>query len=69
MELPKRSWVGGGGAHLKNRDQIFNVWIICHGTSETFPGWGCVRTRPIPPAYGPGSCLSTLVLKLLVEGT
>ena len=24
----------GGGAYLKNRDQIINVWIIRHGTSE-----------------------------------
>ena len=25
---------GGGGAYLKNRDQIINVWIIRHGNSE-----------------------------------
>ena len=27
--------VGGGGCtYLKNRDQIINIWIIRHGTSE-----------------------------------
>ena len=25
---------GGGGAYLKNRDQIINVWIIRYATSE-----------------------------------
>ena len=30
--------MGGGGAYLKNREQIINVRIICHGTSEVT--WG-----------------------------
>ena len=29
---------GGGGAYLKNRDQIITVWIIRHGTSEVTRG-------------------------------
>ena len=32
---------GGGGAYLKNRNQIINVWIICHGTSEVTRGAVC----------------------------
>ena len=34
---------GGGGAYLKNSDQIINVWIICHGTS------GVTREESVEP--------------------
>ena len=37
---------GGGGAYLKNRDQIINVWIIRHGTSEV-TRWQCPTYRPL----------------------
>ena len=32
------SWGRGGGAYLKNRDQIINVWIIHYATSEDSRG-------------------------------
>ena len=38
-------FMGEGGAYLKNRDQIINVWIIRHGTSEVTQGQSVQHTN------------------------